>query len=71
MTKLGTLLPAREYIKEFIEHNRQFVGDIEAVDLGKGHVVSLDTMTDDEAEQVAKFFMLLGRPSFRGNLDKY
>jgi hypothetical protein len=70
MTKLGTLLPAREYIDEFIKHNRQFVGDIEAVDLGQGQLVSLTDMTDEEAEQVAKFFMLLGRPSFRGNLDK-
>jgi len=70
MTKLGTLLPAREYIAEFVEHNRQYIGDIEAVDLGQGEVVSLDNMTDEEAEQVAKFFMLLGRPSFKGNLDK-
>lgn len=70
MTKLGTVLPPREYIEEFVNHNRQYLGDIEAVDLGDGRVISLDSMTDEDAAQVAKFFMLSGIPSFRGNLDK-
>lgn len=60
----------RQFIKDFLERNKELMGGIEAVATLDGRTINLNNMTDEEAEEAADILMGVGTPTRLGALAK-
>lgn len=67
---MSEIRTSRQFIVDFLEKNRELMGDIQTVMVSEDRTIDLNNMTDDEATEVAGMFMLLGTPSRLGSLLK-
>jgi hypothetical protein len=67
---MSEIRTSRQFIVDFLEKNKELMGDIETVMTNEGKIIDLGNMTDEEASEAASMFMRLGTPSRFGSLIK-
>jgi hypothetical protein len=67
---MSEIRTARQSIIDFIEKNKEVMGNIEAVQTMDGRTIDLNNMTDEEAAEAADILMVAGTPTRLGSLVK-
>ena len=67
---MSEIRTARQSIIDFIEKNKEVMGNIEAVTTPDGRTINLNNMTDEEAVEAADMLMTVGTPTRFGALMK-
>ncbi len=67
---MSEIRTARQFIVDFIEKNKELMGNIESVQTQDGRNISLNNMTDEEAKEAAEMLMTVGSPTRLGALVK-
>jgi hypothetical protein len=67
---MSEIRTSRQFIVDFVEKNKELMGDIQSVQTLDGRNIDLSNMTDDEAKEAADIFMGVGNPTRFGALIK-
>jgi len=67
---MSEIRTARQSIIDFLERNKEIMGNIEAVMTQDGREINLNDMTDEEAAEAANILMVAGTPTRLGSLVK-
>ena len=67
---MSEIRTSRQFIVDFIEKNKELMGSIESIQTQDGRTISLNNMTDEEAQEAADILMGVGNPTRLGALAK-
>lgn len=67
---MSEIRTSRQFIVDFIEKHKELMGSIESIQTQDGRTISLNNMTDEEAQEAADILMGVGNPTRLGALAK-
>jgi hypothetical protein len=63
---MSEIRTARQFIADFMDKNKELIGELDAVQTHDGRTINLSDMTDEEAAEAADILMGVGNPTRLG-----